>query len=108
MKLIGELFKIKMLTAHIMHDCVVKLLKDEHEESLECLCKLMSTVGKDLDTPNAKVHTHIFTQISDSHVTFTQGFISFVFSSPTWTNILPTLTRLSRGKTYQPGPASCC
>lgn len=58
MKLIGELFKLKMLTAHIMHDCVVKLLKDEHEESLECLCKLMSTIGKDLDTPNAKVHTH--------------------------------------------------
>lgn len=58
MKLIGELFKLKMLTAGIMHSCVLKLLKDEHEESLECLCKLLSTIGKDLDTPSAKVHTH--------------------------------------------------
>lgn len=58
MKLIGELFKLKMLTVNIVHSCMVKLQKDEHEESLECLCKLMSTIGIDLDTHNAKVHTY--------------------------------------------------
>uniref|UniRef100_A0A8C7E730 Eukaryotic translation initiation factor 4 gamma 1 n=1 Tax=Naja naja TaxID=35670 RepID=A0A8C7E730_NAJNA len=48
-KFIGELFKLKMLTEAIMHDCVVKLLKNHDEESLECLCRLLTTIGKDLD-----------------------------------------------------------
>ena len=38
-----------------MHDCVVKLLKNHDEESLECLCRLLSTIGKDLDFEKAKV-----------------------------------------------------
>ena len=46
-----------------MHDCIVKLLKNHDEESLECLCRLLSTIGKDLDFEKAKVmlnqcHTH--------------------------------------------------
>uniref|UniRef100_A0A8D0ABK8 Eukaryotic translation initiation factor 4 gamma, 1a n=1 Tax=Sander lucioperca TaxID=283035 RepID=A0A8D0ABK8_SANLU len=53
-KFIGELFKLKMLTEAIMHDCVVKLLKNHDEESLECLCRLFSTIGKDLDFEKAK------------------------------------------------------
>ncbi|XP_049602385.1 eukaryotic translation initiation factor 4 gamma 1a isoform X1 [Syngnathus scovelli] len=53
-KFIGELFKFKMLTEAIMHDCVVKLLKNHDEESLECLCRLLSTIGKDLDFEKAK------------------------------------------------------
>ncbi|XP_078522295.1 eukaryotic translation initiation factor 4 gamma 1-like [Lissotriton helveticus] len=53
-KFIGELFKLKMLTEAIMHDCVVKLLRNEDEESLECLCRLLSTIGKDLDFEKAK------------------------------------------------------
>uniref|UniRef100_A0AAY4E7Z3 Eukaryotic translation initiation factor 4 gamma, 1a n=1 Tax=Denticeps clupeoides TaxID=299321 RepID=A0AAY4E7Z3_9TELE len=53
-KFIGELFKLKMLTEAIMHDCVVKLLKNHDEESLECLCRLLSTIGKDLDFEKAK------------------------------------------------------
>lgn len=65
-KFIGELFKLKMLTEAIMHDCVVKLLKNEDKESLECCCKLLSTVGKALDTEKAKVirapsDTHTYT-----------------------------------------------
>lgn len=63
-KFIGELFKLKMLTEAIMHDCVVKLLKNHDEESLECLCRLLSTIGKDLDFEKAKVfkqHTHTHT-----------------------------------------------
>ncbi|XP_075881122.1 eukaryotic translation initiation factor 4 gamma 3 isoform X2 [Nelusetta ayraudi] len=53
-KFIGELFKLKMLTEAIMHDCVVKLLKHHDAESLECLCRLLTTIGKDLDFEKAK------------------------------------------------------
>ncbi|XP_038129047.1 eukaryotic translation initiation factor 4 gamma 1-like isoform X2 [Cyprinodon tularosa] len=53
-KFIGELFKLKMLTEVIMHDCIVKLLNNHDEESLECLCRLLSTIGKDLDFEKAK------------------------------------------------------
>uniref|UniRef100_A0A671TA65 Eukaryotic translation initiation factor 4 gamma 3-like n=1 Tax=Sinocyclocheilus anshuiensis TaxID=1608454 RepID=A0A671TA65_9TELE len=53
-KFIGELFKLKMLTEPIMHDCVVKLLKNHDDESLECLCRLLTTIGKDLDFEKAK------------------------------------------------------
>lgn len=44
-----------MLTEAIMHMCVTKLLKDSDEESLECLCQLLTTIGKDLDHEKAKV-----------------------------------------------------
>uniref|UniRef100_A0A673NLZ8 W2 domain-containing protein n=1 Tax=Sinocyclocheilus rhinocerous TaxID=307959 RepID=A0A673NLZ8_9TELE len=37
-----------------MHDCIVKLLKNHDLESLECLCRLLSTIGKDLDFEKAK------------------------------------------------------
>ncbi|XP_038671922.1 eukaryotic translation initiation factor 4 gamma 1a isoform X3 [Scyliorhinus canicula] len=53
-KFIGELFKLKMLTEPIMHDCIVKLLKNHDAESLECLCRLLTTIGKDLDFEKAK------------------------------------------------------
>ncbi|PFX24037.1 Eukaryotic translation initiation factor 4 gamma 1 [Stylophora pistillata] len=54
-RFIGELFKLKMLTESIMHDCVVKLLKSNDEEAFECLCKLLVTIGKDLDHIKAKL-----------------------------------------------------
>ena len=52
-RFIGELYNFKMLTARIMHECVMKLLtpltKDAppDEESLESLCKLLTTTGKE-------------------------------------------------------------
>ncbi|XP_019647118.1 PREDICTED: eukaryotic translation initiation factor 4 gamma 1-like [Branchiostoma belcheri] len=52
--LIGELFKLKLLTANIMHSCVEKLLKACSEESLECLCLLLTTMGKELDLEQSK------------------------------------------------------
>jgi len=53
-KFIGELFKLGMLTEGIMHDCINRLLKQEtDEENLECLCKLLTTIGKDIDKPQA-------------------------------------------------------
>jgi len=48
-RFIGELYKLGMLTARIMHECVKKLLTTTDEESLECLCRLVTTVGQDLD-----------------------------------------------------------
>ena len=41
-RFIGELYKLGMLTARIMHECVRKLLNSNpsDEESLECLCRL--------------------------------------------------------------------
>ena len=60
---------IQMLTENIMHDCVVKLLKSNDEEAFECLCKLLVTIGKDLDHAKAKVCTvHISCCILPWHV----------------------------------------
>ncbi|XP_052472579.1 eukaryotic translation initiation factor 4 gamma 1 isoform X10 [Carassius gibelio] len=53
-KFIGELFKLKMLTEDIMYICIIKLLKNHDEENLECLCCLLSTIGKDLNFQKAK------------------------------------------------------
>lgn len=39
-----------MLTTKIMHRCIKELLIQSDEDSLECLCKLLTTVGKDLES----------------------------------------------------------
>ena len=42
-----------MLTESIMFDCIERLLKQESdEENIECLCRLLTTIGKELDKPN--------------------------------------------------------
>lgn len=52
-RFIGELFKLSMLTEGIMNDCIDRLLKqDNDEENLECLCKLLATIGKNMDKPS--------------------------------------------------------
>ncbi|KAL6981366.1 Eukaryotic translation initiation factor 4 gamma 1 [Sarracenia purpurea var. burkii] len=56
-RLIGELYKKKMLTERIMHECIQKLLgqyQNPDEEDIEALCKLMSTIGEMIDHPKAK------------------------------------------------------
>ena len=59
-RFIGELFKLKMLTVNIMHKCLKKLLKsDDDEDSLECLCQLLTTIGSDIDQNQSKVQTYI-------------------------------------------------
>ncbi|KAI9100839.1 hypothetical protein K1719_024201 [Acacia pycnantha] len=58
-RLIGELYKKKMLTERIMHECIKKLLgsyQDPDEEDIEALCELMSTIGEMIDHPKAKEH----------------------------------------------------
>lgn len=53
-KFIGELYKIEMLNDAIMFECVVRLLSDKSEESLECLCDLLATIGEKLDKSKKK------------------------------------------------------
>eukprot|EP00127_Corallochytrium_limacisporum_P006170 Clim_evm9s220 gene=Clim_evmTU9s220 len=75
MRLIGELYKLQMLATNVMHVCFSSLLKPNDEESeelydeerIECLCKLMSTVGPivdKLDGEKPKME-HYFKQMTD-------------------------------------------
>jgi len=62
-RLIGELFKLEMLTERIMHECVKRLLANvvtPEEEDIESLCRLLTTVGKTLDSPKAKPHMDVY------------------------------------------------
>lgn len=53
---IGELYKIEMLTSKIMNSCISHLLDQTmcSEETLECLCKLLTTIGKRLEKTDDK------------------------------------------------------
>lgn len=56
-RFIGELYKCKMLTEKIMHECVIKLLGDVKNPDLdevECLVKLLTAIGKLIDHPKSK------------------------------------------------------
>jgi uncharacterized protein YihD (DUF1040 family) len=60
-RFIGELFKTKIVTERIMHECIIKLLQSASHENpdldeLECLVKLLKEVGKIIDVPKAKPH----------------------------------------------------
>ncbi|KAI3511288.1 hypothetical protein L1887_18437 [Cichorium endivia] len=66
-RLIGEIYKKKMLTERIMHECIKKLLGQYHnqnhnpdEENIESLCKLMSTIGVMIDHQRAKEHIDVY------------------------------------------------
>ena len=56
-RFIGELFKLGMLTETIMHNCIVQLFRTRDEDSLESLCRLLTTIGKDLDHVKGKVRS---------------------------------------------------
>ncbi|XP_062395839.1 eukaryotic translation initiation factor 4 gamma 1-like isoform X2 [Sardina pilchardus] len=59
-KLIGELFKLNVVSEGIIHDCIAKLLKKskslvtDHFNPLWSLCVLLCTTGKTLDMGKAK------------------------------------------------------
>lgn len=64
-RFIGELYKLRMLTSPIMMRIIGTLLERGDEESLECLCKLLTTIGKILETqcaqqPKAMVRIYLF------------------------------------------------
>jgi len=64
-RFIGELFKLCMLTESIMHNCIMSLFKARDEDSLECLCRLLTTIGQGLDHEKGKVTNIIFLLASD-------------------------------------------
>jgi hypothetical protein len=62
-KFMGELFKWRMLTERIMHDCIKKLLsnvENPEEEEIESLYMLLATVGLTLDNVKARCHMDIY------------------------------------------------
>lgn len=64
-RFIGELFKLSMLTERIMHICIKRLMSnatDPEEEEIESLCKLLTTVGRQLDNEKARRHIDIYFQ----------------------------------------------
>ncbi|XP_013777285.1 eukaryotic translation initiation factor 4 gamma 3-like [Limulus polyphemus] len=64
-RFIGELFKLSMLTPKIMDSCIHKLLSQQDEDSLECLCRLLTTVGKELEGDRGK--NKVWTQQMDNY-----------------------------------------
>ena len=41
-----------------MHGCVFELLQTKNPENLECLCTLLTTIGKELETDKARVSSY--------------------------------------------------
>lgn len=64
-RFIGELFKLNMLTSKIIHHCIKILLGKVEEEPLECACKLLSTIGQDLDKDNNTLMSNYFKTMTD-------------------------------------------
>ena len=51
-RFIGELFKLEILSLDSLHYIILRLLgRPEDETSLECLCVLLTVIGKQLETP---------------------------------------------------------
>ncbi|TPX38830.1 hypothetical protein SeLEV6574_g07593, partial [Synchytrium endobioticum] len=56
-RFVGELFKQTLITEKIINECIRQLLRNHNdpvEEETESLCKLLATVGKQLDQPSAR------------------------------------------------------
>lgn len=48
-RFLGELYKLDMLTTNIMNVCIKTLVESRTDEKLECVCKLLTTVGSKLE-----------------------------------------------------------
>lgn len=59
-RFIGELFKQNIIVSNIITYCIHRLLKKIEEETLECLCKLFTTIGKDLEKKSGLDLTQYF------------------------------------------------
>ncbi|KAG5831886.1 hypothetical protein ANANG_G00285110 [Anguilla anguilla] len=55
-KFLGELFNLEMAEEFLMHRCITTLLDNQGEKALECLCCLLSTIGRNLDCDKNKCH----------------------------------------------------
>ena len=64
-----------MLTDTIMYDCIEYLLRDKtDEESLECLCRLLRTIGKELDGKASEKVTSLRLNLSSDVEELLQAF----------------------------------
>merc|ERR1712226_1808534 len=63
-RFVGELFKLDFITEKIMHSCIEILFKTKDEDSLECLCQFLTTIGRKMDHDAGKnLMDHYFKQI---------------------------------------------
>lgn len=53
---VGELYKASVVPENIMHQCVLSLIQNYDEDSLECLCNLLRTCGGKMDNENGRKH----------------------------------------------------
>ena len=54
MRFVGEIYMKDLIKPTKMHLCIDELLKSRDEEKLSCLCKLLQTMGKKLETYDQK------------------------------------------------------
>ncbi|KAM3968942.1 LOW QUALITY PROTEIN: eukaryotic translation initiation factor 4 gamma 3 [Aphomia sociella] len=65
-RFIGELYKLKMLTPKIMSFCMNHLLGNKlEEEKLECLCKLLTTIGGQVESEVKNELDSVFKKMQD-------------------------------------------
>ncbi|CAH2034191.1 unnamed protein product, partial [Iphiclides podalirius] len=64
-RFIGELYKLKMLTSRIMVFCMNYLVEKLEEEKLECLCKLLTTIGEQLESEVREQLELVFKQMQE-------------------------------------------
>ncbi|XP_046976909.1 eukaryotic translation initiation factor 4 gamma 3-like isoform X5 [Vanessa cardui] len=64
-RFIGELYKLKMLTAKIMVYCMTYLIEKLEEEKLECLCKLLTTIGEQVESEVKEQLESVFKKMQD-------------------------------------------
>lgn len=71
MRFIGELYNLNILNADIMGDCFQRLMRDPtDEDSIVCVCKLFTTVGKKLANdakkpPHEKTYTSLMNKLTE-------------------------------------------
>ncbi|CAG9558433.1 unnamed protein product [Danaus chrysippus] len=64
-RFIGELYKLKMLTSKIMVYCMTYLIDKLEEEKLECLCKLLTTIGEQVESEVKEQLESVFKKMQD-------------------------------------------
>ncbi|XP_069365227.1 eukaryotic translation initiation factor 4 gamma 3-like isoform X4 [Maniola hyperantus] len=64
-RFIGELYKLKMLTSKIMVFCMNYLIDKLEEEKLECLCKLLTTIGEQVENEVRDQLETVFKRMQD-------------------------------------------
>ncbi|XP_052869687.1 eukaryotic translation initiation factor 4 gamma 1-like [Anopheles cruzii] len=64
-RFIGELYKHEQLRAKVMITCMSMLLKDDmlDEESIECLCKLLTTIGARIEKEDERCLQDCFVKL---------------------------------------------